>query len=94
MLIKLYTKDASLHMIENVTDVSVPANPAFGDYSLEPWQVFDFELERPQDEREKPGKVITFAKDGPCMMKVWNVAYICTDEGKTIEKVYSGPAVV
>lgn len=85
MIIKYYTQDASLIIIENVTDVCVPANPAFGDYALEPWQVFDFD----SDQAGNPPKIISYAKDGPCMLKVWGVAYICNDDGKTLEKVYS-----
>lgn len=85
MLIKYYSQDASLHIIENVTAVRVPANPAMGDYALEPWQVFCFDEELTRD--QKPVKVISYEKDGPCMLKVYGVAYICSDDGKTIEKV-------
>ena len=76
MLIKLYTKDGSLHIIEGITDVSVPMSPSFGDYSLEPWQVFDFD--RSPNDIGSPPKVIEYAKDGPCMLRVTNIAYIFT----------------
>lgn len=93
MIIKNYTRDGSLTIIDNVTDVAVPTAPSFGDYALDPWAVFEFE-DAALTSEEKPS-VITYAKDGPCALKVWGVAYICNDDGKTIETVrYFSPEVV
>lgn len=90
MLIKLYTENNSLVIIDNVTDVSVPSSPAYGEYALESYfKVYNFEtpLDNPADEAKRTRKVIEFAKDAPCVLMVYNVAYICNDDGKTIEKV-------
>lgn len=93
MLIKNYTTDGTLVIIDGITDVAIPKNPPFGEYALEPWQVFDFENEK-RPKSEKP-YVITFSKHGPCALKVWNKAYICNDEGRTIERVnYLAPDTV
>ena len=85
MIIKLYTRNESLFILEGVEDVSVPSNPAKGDYALEPWSVYDFETH--EEEPERTPKYIEYAKDGPSVLKVFNLAYICNDEGKTIETV-------
>lgn len=91
MIIKYYSTDSTLTIIEDVTDIRVPANPAFGDYANDPWLVFDFDHDNDTPVMPPhPQKVISYAKDGPCMLKVYGVAYICNDEGKTIEKVYGG----
>lgn len=95
MLIKYYSLDSSLHIIENVTDIGVPSNPAFGDYANDPWQVFDFDFDPRSIPESRPCfRPISYAKDGPCMLKCYNIAYICNDDGKTIEKVIASPAVV
>jgi len=89
MIIKYYSTDGSLYIIEGVEDVAVPNNPVFGDYALDPRKVFDFEHGNDENDRAplNPQRIITYVKDGPCMLKVWGVAYICNDDGKTIEKV-------
>lgn len=97
MIIKYYTKDGTLVLIEHVADICVPTRPAFGDYSLDFWRVFDFDSEKDYNGRPdrkpndpKPHSVITYSDgNGPCALYVYNTAYICTDEGKTIEKVSS-----
>ena len=87
MLIKYYTADLRTIIIDGIQDVHINANPAFGDFALDPWKVFDFEEPQDQAPVPRPSKVITYAKDGPCVLYVRNVAYVCNDEGKTIEKV-------
>lgn len=84
MLIKYYTTDATLIIIENVTDVAVPASLNAEDYSAYAEYCFDAVSE----DTGFPCKYITYSKDGPCALMVYNIAYICNDEGKTIEKVY------
>lgn len=86
MLIKHYTLDGSLYIIDNVQDVHVPTNPAMGDYSLEAWKVFDFDDPKETVTVHKP-KIITYVCDGPCVLKVYGISYICNNDGKTIEKV-------
>lgn len=91
MIIKYYSYvDQSIYIIDGVQDVAVPSNPAFGDYALHPWKVFNFDTSLPTD---YVAKAITFSKDGPCMLRVYGTAYICNDAGKTIEKVvnYASP---
>ncbi len=99
MLIKLYTKKNDLHIIENVKDVSVMN----GDMSYNPdvpddsgFQVFVFD-EFPhsvKSDGEYLVREIRYADDGPCKLLVANKAYICNDEGRTLEKVVAGPQVV
>ena len=85
MLIKYYTTDERTIILDNISDVHINSNPAFGDFALDPWVVYSFD--EPDDELLRPNKVITFAKDGPCVLYVFGTAYVCNDEGKTIEKV-------
>lgn len=87
MIIKYYTEDKTLIIIDKVEDVEVPFKPAFGDYTDEAWKCYDFDNQDRDPNYRKPSKVITFAKDGMCALKVYGIAYICTDDGKTIEKV-------
>jgi len=89
MLIKYYSTSGDVIIMDNVQDVRINPNPAFGDFALDPWQVFEFDnIEQNCAPPQRPSKVITFAKDGPCVLYVWNVAYVCNDDGKTIEKVW------
>lgn len=87
MIIKYYTADLRTIIIDGVSDVHINANPCFGDFALDPWQVFKFD--EPEDcvPIPKPSKVITYSKEGCCVLYVYNVAYVCNDDGKTIEKV-------
>lgn len=95
MLIKIYSRfDNTLHIIDGVTDVSVKD----GNVSYNPHRPIDPELSgkdlflevRAPDEdyeTEYVTREITYAKDGICRLFICGVAYICNDDGKTIEKV-------
>ena len=88
MLIKLYTEDNSLAIIDNITDISVPSFPAHGEYASENYKVYNFETPTElKTEQKRPFKIIEFAKNAPCILYVYGTAYICNDDGKTIEKV-------
>lgn len=92
MLIKYYSKDQSLIIIDGICDISVPSFPAHGEYASENYKVYDFDnCFKEQSGRvvnpELPHKIIEFSKDAPCILKVYGTAYICNDDGKTIEKV-------
>lgn len=82
MIIKYYSPAGSTHIIAGVQDVSIIHEPEYHQYLQEPWQLFD-------DEGPAKGSapIISYAKDGPCALAVRGTAYICNDEGKTIEKV-------
>jgi len=90
MIIKYYTSDLRTVIIDGVSDVHINSNPAFGDFALKPWQVFKFDEPENCAPTPRPSKVITYAKDGPCVLYVYNIAYVCNDDGKTIEKVGAG----
>lgn len=90
MLIKYYTLDGSLVIIDSICDVSSPSNPAFGEYASDNYKVYDFDTKDHGTHGSTPNgtpKIIEFANDGPCILKVFGTAYICNDDGKTIEKV-------
>ena len=92
MLIKYYATNDDLHIIEDVTDVSVLAHAPEGiedeengwsEYILEDTSMFEKMFQPPK------AKIIQYSKDGPCRLFVFGSAYICSDEGKTIERVVS-----
>lgn len=100
MLIKVVAANGDIHIIENVQDVSVKAGMQdFFPYKsldeLDYYQRMFFEHGDYEGQESKYSvREINYAKDGPCRLYICNLAYICTDEGKTIEKVVAGPAVV
>ena len=93
MLIKYYTYDGSLIIIDNVKDIEVPS----GFVSYDPIQagddfkdyLFDNFLDDSQlDIAIKRTRIITYSNgEGACRLIVCGTAYICNDDGKTIEKV-------
>lgn len=83
MIIKYYTQDGSLVIIENVEDVCVPSSPLVDSSEDQDYAYFDFD----PDALTEPRKHITYAKEGPCVLCVRGTAYICNNDGKTIEKV-------
>lgn len=103
MLIKLYTNDKDIVIIENVTDVCIKE----GLKEYRPWQpkeAFDSTQDAYEDlffdsygRSATPTKSealvvreITYAKDGPKRLYVMKRAYVCNDEGKTIHVVDAG----
>lgn len=102
MLIKNYTRSGDLQIIENVKDVTVkaacicydPTVPTVG-----PWKEFFFEPVQDLSSDDAKGTTyvaqeICYAHDGPCKLFVTGHAYICNDDGKTLEKIVIGPEVV
>lgn len=81
MIIKYYTTQGTTIILDNLTDVHIyDSRPLFeGEFNL-------FEFDRALDKDEKT-KFITYARDGACMLVVHATAYVCNDDGKTIEKV-------
>jgi len=94
MLIKLYTSGLAkdLHIIENVSSPVVHEGQYF--YSnngprLEYPNILCEENEPPEDAQVK---YISYSKDGRWQrLAVLNYAYICNDEGRTVEKVAIEP---
>lgn len=84
MLIKYYSLDGSLVIIDGICDISVPTSPPRGEYASNNYKVYEFDH---IPEPSAPITIIEFAKDAPCILKVYGTAYICNDDGKTIEKV-------
>lgn len=87
MLIKYYGLDGSLTIIDSISDVRVPKNPDIQAFENDlSWNTFTFD--GPVDNSTKCDlRAITYADDGPCVLIVWGIAYICNDDGKTIERV-------
>jgi hypothetical protein len=83
MLIKYYSPTGSIHLIENVSDVAIIPEPDHEQYKSDAWDYFDFDQGPTID---KP-TVVSFGRDGACARAVRGYAYICNDEGKTLEKV-------
>ena len=87
MLIKIYTLNNNIHIIENVQDVTVyDKSPSDIDdaelYIFDDISVFD-----EGDNKKLSPKFIEYAKDGVCRALIYNKAYICNNDGKTLEKV-------
>lgn len=94
MLIKYYAVNGNVHIIEDVTDVTVLANYP-GDSSEDVTQEYIFDdPEVVAGDNPQVARVVQYAKDGPCRLFVFGTAYICSNEGKTLEKVIPGPLVV
>lgn len=90
MLIKYYTAGIpNLHIIENVSNVV--ANAGFYDHRKD--SACDFSksiLDKISDDENWPRETLTidYVKEGTKFrLFVFGVAYICNNEGKTIEKV-------
>lgn len=90
MIIKLYTRGAvnHLHIIENVTRVKVHGGNNHCSRLFVDGLVNPFELEH-LDHTNEPCKAIQFERTDGQMetLLVFNKAYICNDDGKTIETV-------
>lgn len=82
MIIKYYTTQASTIILDGVSDVCI--------YKEKPELSEGFDTFTFSDEKSEFPQYITYAKDGPCMLVVNGLAYVCNDDGKTIEKVGSG----
>lgn len=98
MLIKVYTHafPTVLHILENVTDIRIDHNirqlGSIGD-DVDGRSVYtfgdEFTREYTKGEPKPAGNcTIDFLRDGVrSRLLVANFAYVCNDEGKTIEKV-------
>lgn len=91
MLIKVYTTSEDLHIFEHVTDVSILRDIPDG-FDVG-WETYQFE-DSPVNEGDVFTPLLRWAQDGPKQTFVYNKAFICNDDGKTLEKVVSGPQVV
>jgi len=87
MLIKLYTLENDIHIIEGVQDVTVYNTAPESPRECELF-VFD-DIGKVVGNPAFPSRIIEYAKDGICQLLVFNKAYICNDDGKTLEKVVS-----
>lgn len=90
MLIKNYTKDGNMHIIDGVSDVSVlnNFNQDIGDSENILYQEELAELAKDDHPVCKAIQYIDRDERLTTLM-IANVAYICNDQGKTIEKVWS-----
>lgn len=88
MIIKLYARGATphLHIIEGVSQVSVDARTTKSDvFGFDGAVTTQYEHLNHDDE---DCRLITFVSEGTVKsLLVYNKAYICNDEGKTIEAV-------
>lgn len=88
MIIKLYARGATphLHIIEGVSQVSVDARTTKKSvFEMDDSVITQYEHLNHDDE---DCRLITFVSDGSVKsLLVYNKAYICNDEGKTIEAV-------
>lgn len=94
MIIKLYTRNDELIIIENITDVRIsnkmqeysPNKPTLiGPYKE---SFYDGSLNSTSDNETYAVREIRFVKDGVGnSLYISNFAYVCNDDGKTIEKV-------
>ena len=82
MLIKYYTTQATTVILDNVSDICI--------YKEKPELENGYDSFCFSDETSEFPQYITYAKNGPCMLHVHGLAYVCNDDGKTIEKVGSG----
>lgn len=79
MIIKYYTTQLTTIILDGVSDVCI--------YQEKPELDGEYEEYFYSEEKAEHPKYITYAKDAPCLLRVDNIAYICNDEGKTIETV-------
>lgn len=82
MLIKYYTTQATTIILDGVSDICI--------YKEKPELSNGYDEFIFSEEKSEFPKYITYAKNGPCMLQVNGIAYVCNDDGKTIEKVGSG----
>lgn len=90
MIIKYYNNIGDLHIIENVEEVAVPFKHVEDPqtYSDSGFRVYN--LDDHVSSSIIP-RIVTYVKDNtPCALRVTGIAFICTNEGKTIEKVSGG----
>ena len=85
MIIKYYDLDKNIHLIENVKDISIynrlPEEPIA---EIETIVLEGFDLSK---EITIPCKVVHYSDNGLKQLLVFGIAYICNDDGKTLEKV-------
>ena len=85
MLIKYYDLNNNIHLIEKVKDVSIYKSvPEANEGLLETIVLEGFDFSK---EIKDPCKIVHYSDNGLKQLLVFNVAYICNDDGKTIEKV-------
>lgn len=91
MLIKLYTRGAveNLYIIENITQVRVKRCLSYESNLKSP---YDIEPSKSYEHLDMTGEgfvKIEYEKEGnPLAIRVYNKAFICNDEGKTVEPVF------
>lgn len=90
MLIKYYALNGNLHIIENANSVSVATRPSVNiDSEMKvPTLIFD-DTDTVNDNKKYPCKIISFYDQNNEKWKllVFNTAFICNNDGKTIEVV-------
>ncbi len=84
MLIKYYDLNNNIHLIEKVKDVSIYNKVPEESDEIETMVLEDFDFSK---EVKNPCKVVHYADNGLKQLLVFGKAYICNDDGKTIEKV-------
>ena len=103
MLIKIIALSGDIHIISNVDDVSVlRGDKSYSPNDPAPHPMKDFFFDwldtndpyEPDHDKVYSVREIHFSKDGPCRLFVARLAYICNDDGRTIEKVVAGPEFV
>lgn len=90
MIIKYYALDGTMYIIDAVSDVRVVNDEdMLGLCVIENYDghMFGEPDEKQIGERMPKPKFIAYTKEMSYALKVNNVAYICNDDGKTIEKV-------
>lgn len=95
MLIKLYTRGAveHLHIIEDITKVKITRSLQHGILSNKSTKPDIADLSESYEHLDMTGEgfvLIEYEKEGdPCAVRVYNKAYVCSDDGKTIEPVFT-----
>ena len=90
MLIKLYARGATphLHIIENVSQVQVDSRTTSRAVFTMGEEMTPTSYEHLEFDDEDCRLILCRHEDKNKGILVYNHAYICTDEGKTIEKVF------
>ena len=84
MLIKYCDLNHNVHLIEKVKDVSIyKSAPEDNDGLLETMVLDDFDFSK---EIKTPCKVVHYADNGLKQLLVFNVAYICNDDGNILRQ--------
>jgi hypothetical protein len=90
MLIKCYNTDKDLYIFDNAEAISVLSDN--DKETLEPYhlnaEIIDCERLKPQRNGEAFSYIKFVQKEKVYYLKVFGVAYICNDDGITIERVF------